>query len=161
MKKSVAGIGLVVIALVVFLAVFSFLRENWAADQSPGSLERFIAGWLLSGSRRAVNDTPNPLPATESNLTEGQTLYQKHCAFCHGEDGRGSSGSGPQFYPPVPSLVDPNQTLSDAGMQAVITQGVRYTGMPSFAKALAEEQRWKIVLWLQHLRTQAAKPHTP
>jgi mono/diheme cytochrome c family protein len=152
-KKSTAGAGLILVAIVVAFALLSFLRENWGADQSPGAVERFVAGWLLAGSRRAVTEVPNPVPPTESNLNEGHVLYDKQCAFCHGEDGKGSPETGAQFYPPVPSLVDPSQTRSDAEAQAIISQGIRYTGMPSFAKALSEDERWKVVLWLRHLRS--------
>ena len=151
MKKSTAGAGLILVAMVVAFALVSFLRENWSANQSPGAIERFLAGWLLAGSRRSVAEVPNPVPPTESNLNEGRALYEKQCAFCHGEDGRGSPEAGAQFYPPVPSLVDPSQTLTDAEVQAVISQGIRYTGMPSFAKTLNEQERWKVVLWLRHL----------
>ena len=157
MKKSIAGVGLIVIALLVILAVASFLRENWGADQSPGAVERVLAGWLLAGSRRSVPEAPNPVPATEENLNQGRDLYNKNCAFCHGEDGEGSPATGAQFYPPAPSLVDKNQTTRDSEMHAVITDGIRYTGMPSFAKALSDDERWKVVLWLRHLRdTQSA-----
>ena len=159
MKKPAAAIGLLLIAVVAVFALLSFVRQNWAADQSPGAIERFLAGWLLSGSRGAASDTPNPVPPTEANLNEGGVLYEKQCAFCHGMDGKGSAESNVQFYPPVPSLVDPQQTLSDGAMQAVITQGVRYTGMPSFAKALSEQDRWKIVLWLRRLRKAPAPAH--
>ena len=151
-KRSTAGVGLTVIALVVIFAVASFVRENWGANQAPGAVERVLAGWLLSGSRRSVSETPNPVPATEENLNQGRDLYNKNCAFCHGEDGKGSPATGAQFYPPAPSLVDPNSAQRDSEMHAVITDGIRYTGMPSFAKAMNDEERWKVVLWLRHLR---------
>jgi mono/diheme cytochrome c family protein len=156
LKKTTAGVGLVFIAIVLVIAIFSFLRENWAADQTPGTVERLFAGWLLSGSRKTIAERPNPVPLTESSLNEGRELYEKQCAFCHGQDGKGSGGTGVQFYPPVPSLVEGNGDLTDAGIQSVITQGIRYTAMPSFSKALSEEQMWKIVLWVRHLPASAS-----
>jgi mono/diheme cytochrome c family protein len=150
-KKTAAGISLSLIAIIIAFAIFSFLRENWAADQTPGAVERVLAGWLLSGSRKAVAERSNPVPPTEANLAEGRERYEKQCAFCHGLDGKGSGGAGVQFYPPAPSLVESNRELTDAGIESVISQGIRYTAMPSFSKALSEEQRWKIVLWVRHL----------
>ena len=32
-----------------------------------------------------------------------------------------------------------------------ITSGIRYTGMPSWSKALSDEDRWKVTLFLSHL----------
>ncbi|HWP84034.1 MAG TPA: cytochrome c [Terriglobia bacterium] len=149
-RKTMAGLGLVMIAGLGAMALFSFWKENWAADQPPGAVERFLARWLLSGSR-TVPEIPNPLPPSETNLARGRSLYEKQCAFCHGLDGAGPGDSGVQFYPPVPSLVPPQNPLSDAQMHFVIQRGIRYTAMPSFAKALTEEEIWAVVLWLRHL----------
>ena len=152
MKRSSAGVGLIVIALIVVFAIASFLRENWGANQAPGAIERVLAGWLLAGSRRTVPGGPNPVPSTEENLNQGRELYNKNCSFCHGEDGKGSPATGPQFYPPAPSLTDPSDPQHDSETHAVITDGIRYTGMPSFAKTMNDEERWKVVLWLRRLR---------
>jgi len=91
-----------------------------------------------------------------ANLAEGGEIYERQCAFCHGRDGTGQGPGGAQFYPPVPSLVEANRELSEAQMHAVIRQGVRYTAMPSFSKALSEEQTWKVVAWVRRLPRVAA-----
>ena len=151
MRKVVAGAGLALIIFFLGYALFSFWRENWSATKEPGALERLLARWLLSSSRAAENEIPNPFPPTEANLAAGRELYEAQCSFCHGVAGDGSSASGVQFYPPVPSLVEANRNLTEAQMHAVIRLGVRYTGMPSFAKALNDEQIWKIVGWVRQL----------
>ena len=150
-KKSVAGIGLALLGLAALFALLSFWRENWGANQAPGAVERFFAEWLLSGSRGGAANLPNPLEPNAANLAEGRDLYGKQCAFCHGEDGSGARQTGVQFYPPVPSLLPPQNDLTDSQMHAVIEQGVRYTAMPSFAKALSTDQIWKVVLWTRQL----------
>ncbi|MBI4479259.1 MAG: cytochrome c [Acidobacteria bacterium] len=150
-KKTIAGMGLAVTGLAVIFALISFWRANWGANQTPGAVERFLAGWLLSSSRYATAEIPNPLTPTEANLAEGQGLYEKQCAFCHGLDGSGSGSLRVQFYPPVPSLVPSPNQLTDSQMHFVVQRGVRYTAMPSFAKALTEDQIWKVVLWVRKL----------
>jgi len=161
MKKTIAGVGLALMGIAILFALVSFWRENWGANQTPGAVERFLAGWLLSGSRGQSVETPNPVPSSPENLTEGHDLYLKQCAFCHGEDGTGGGGSGVQFYPPVPSLLMPQNELTDSQMHYVIEQGVRYTGMPSFDKALNEEQIWKVVLWIRTLPNSAHEGSQP
>jgi len=151
MKKAIAGVGLALMGTAILFALVSFWRENWGANQTPGAVERFLAGWLLSGSRGQSAEMPNPVAPTAANLTEGHDLYLKQCAFCHGEDGTGGGRSGVQFYPPVPSLIPPQNQLTDSQMHYVIEQGVRYTAMPSFDNALNEEQIWKVVLWVRRL----------
>ena len=155
MKKKRAAVFLALIALVFVFAVVSFLRENWAANQSPGAIESFIARFIrgLGAQRRA--DQPNPFAATPENLEEGRMVYEEHCVFCHGDRGAGQvPEQGIQFYPPVPSLVDPSLELTDGQMHFVVTNGIRYTAMPAFEKVLTPEQTWKAVLWVRRLAQQ-------
>lgn len=164
-RKTIAGWGLGLIVLVALFALISFWRENWGANQTPGPVERFLAEWLLSGSRGTAAEVSNPLPATEANLAEGRQLYEKQCAFCHGADGTGTSMTGVQFYPPVPSLLPPQNQLTDGQMFYVMQRGIRYTAMPSFANALRDDQKWKVVLWARNLSQSSsrrdASPTTP
>jgi len=104
-KKTSAGIALALIVVVMVYAIGSFLRETWGADQAPGAVEQFFARWLLSGARQSQADLPNPFPPDGPHLQAGRELYEKHCAFCHGLDGKGPGENGILFYPPVPSLV--------------------------------------------------------
>ncbi|MBI4460921.1 MAG: c-type cytochrome [Acidobacteria bacterium] len=161
MKKVYAGWSLVVVALLLIFAVVSFLRENWAASQSPGILERVVARWVLSAGRQPEADVRNPLPGTDENLQEGRELYQQHCTFCHGSDGRGQRPDGIQFYPPVPSLVGWESELTDGQSHFIIQHGIRYTAMPSFEKVLSSEQIWKIVLWVRELPNQGRQETLP
>ena len=150
-KRGYALAGLVVIGLAIIFALASFLRENWGADQAPGALERLVARWFLSGARAPRAEQANPFPPTPENLEAGKNLYEKYCAFCHGTDGMGSGEAGIQFYPPVPSLVETKAELSDAQIHAIVSRGIRYTAMPSFAKALTPDQIWKVTAWVRQI----------
>ena len=154
-KKRFAAVALALIAVVFLFAIVSFLRENWGANQTPGAIESFIARLIrgLGTQRRA--DQPNPFSATSENLEEGRMVYEEHCVFCHGDAGTGQTPEkGIQFYPPVPSLVDSKLNLSDGQMHFVVTNGIRYTAMPSFQKVLTPEETWKAVLWVRRLAQQ-------
>ena len=157
MKKIYASLGLVLIAGIIVFAVVAFLRENWGADQQPGAVESFLARWLVGRPRSSEADLPNPYPPTEENLRSGRELYEKHCAFCHGVEGRGTGDSGIQFYPPVPSLAEPENDLTDGQMHHIIMRGIRYTAMPSFARALTEEEVWKILTWVRKLSVESSR----
>jgi mono/diheme cytochrome c family protein len=86
--------------------------------------------------------------ASPETLREGRALYEKNCVFCHGTDGKGPDW-GVQFYPPVPSLVESEPELEEQQVFAIISRGIRYTAMPSFSKALKEEEIWKITMWVR------------
>ena len=158
LRKRYAGVALGLVALVFVVAIVSFLRENWSASQTPGAVERFLARWLLSRSLPAENLERNPIPPTPENLEAGRQLYEQQCAFCHGTEGRGQSPNGLQFYPPVPSLIDPQLDLSDGQMHFITSQGIRYTAMPSFAQVLSEEEIWQALLWVRQLAQPSQSP---
>ena len=151
MKKTYSKLALGLVAIAILFALVSFLRENWSANESPGSVETFLAKGVLAWARRGDASTPNPLQPTEENLQDGRRQYEKQCAFCHGLDGKGPEQTGVQFYPRVPSLVKRPDKRTDGQMQSIIAKGIRYTAMPSFEKALSADQIWKTVLWVRHL----------
>ncbi len=156
MKKTFSKIALALVALVFGFALVSFLRENWSAADTPGVVETFLARLALSRARSAESNLKNPLQPAPENLEAGRHHYEKECAFCHGLDGKGQGQTGIQFYPPVPSLVGRASEMSDGQIQSIVSKGIRYTAMPSFAKELSTEEIWKVVLWVRHL----AKPVT-
>ena len=157
-KKRFAVAALALIALVFVFAIGSFLRENWAANQSPGAIESFIARFIRGLGAQSLADQPNPFSATPENLEEGRMVYEKQCVFCHGDDGVGQTPEGIQFYPPVPSLVDPELELTDGQMHFIATNGIRYTAMPAFEKVLTPDETWKAVLWVRRLAQQPPPP---
>ena len=142
------------VALVFVFTIASFLNENWGADETPGAVETFLANLFLRQARQQQDNIQNPFPPTEVHLQAGRELYEQQCAFCHGLEGKGQGQTGVQFYPPVPSLADPELEMTDAQIHFVITKGIRYTAMPSFAKVFTSDEIWKIVLWAQHLARQ-------
>jgi mono/diheme cytochrome c family protein len=151
LKKAYSIVALILIAGTIVFALASFVRENWGADQTPGPVETFLARWLLTRPGGPEAEEPNPIPLNETTLQEGRALYEKYCAFCHGLEGRGTGEKGIQFYPPVPSLAEPAADLTEGRIYYIVARGIRYTAMPSFAKALAPEEIWKIVHWVQQL----------
>ena len=159
MGKRYTVLALVVIAAAALFGTVSFLSQNWGANQTPGAVERFFARWFLGRSQASQPELQNPLPRDEQNLAAGRTVYEKHCSFCHGMDGRGPGENGPQFYPPVPSLATPDaegrQPLTDSQMYYIVRQGVRYTGMPSFEKVLSQEETWQAIEWVDQLSARA------
>jgi len=99
-------------------------------------------------------------------LAEGQALYQRDCAACHGVDGAGDSifgakkttesGSPHEPGPDGHSLKtptnfkDPGHMLatSPAVLQGKIIRGGMGTGMPSWGLIYTEEQTWALVDYL-------------
>ena len=147
--------------MVFVFAIASFLQENWGADATPGPVETFLANLFLRPARRQQSDIRNPFPSTEANLQAGREFFEQQCAFCHVPDGMGQGETGIQFYPPVPSLTEVEGEMTEAQIHFVITKGIRYTAMPSFANVFTPEEIWKIILWTQHLSRQPLSQNPP
>jgi mono/diheme cytochrome c family protein len=105
----------------------------------------------------------NPVEATPAALLKGRALYQKHCASCHGDKGKGDGPAESYETEPATDLTDPElqQRLTDGEILWKVTTGLKSGTeviMPSIAQRVpAEEDRWKLV---HFMRTLAAKPPT-
>jgi len=92
----------------------------------------------------------NPLPANYGNLTEGRARFEQYCALCHGPDGKGTTLLGRSLYPPAADLTSP-QVLkyTDGQLYWIISEGIRFSGMPATRAYSTEEQIWRLVLYLR------------
>ena len=105
----------------------------------------------------------NPVEATPAALLKGRALYQKHCASCHGDKGKGDGPAESYEIEPATDLTDPalQERLTDGEILWKVTTGLKSGTeviMPSIAQRVpAEEDRWKLV---HFMRTLAAKGPT-
>lgn len=154
-KKVVVGL-VAAIALCAVLGFFALVvvapNLQWNATAKPGTLEKEVAGFVLHRWVRSNASARNdPLPASEQNLTDGQREFGEHCAVCHGGDGSAQDRLGADFYPPIARLQKGAPGWSDGELYFIISNGIRYTGMPGFGPHHDAETIWKIVLWVRHL----------
>ena len=87
-------------------------------------------------AQEAVAAPTSVAPATETApkaavAADGQTLFKKHCAGCHGADGKGA------FGPDLSADYQYGKTIMDA--QESITSG-RPGNMPGFEQKLSQEE---------------------
>jgi mono/diheme cytochrome c family protein len=139
---------------VIRAAVFAFAL---VAAMAAGAEAR---KWTAPDEDKA---RPNPVEATPAALLKGRALYQKHCASCHGDKGKGDGPAESYEIEPATDLTDAvlQERLTDGEILWKITTGLKSGTdviMPSIAQRVpAEEDRWKLV---HFTRTLAAKPPT-
>lgn len=102
------------------------------------------------GYENAGANLHNPLAKTEANLAEGEVLYGKYCVHCHGKSGAGDGKVADKLPGPPPSYSGPLKDLSEGKAFHSITYGKGLMG--SHASQLTQEERWKVVMYVQKLQ---------
>src|SRR5438874_7123898 len=148
------ALGLVVLFLIACAGVLLvYVRQHgFSARAKPSAVETFLARKVRSLATPAgVKAMRNPLNPTPLNVAEARDHFADHCALCHANDGSGKTMINEGLYPPAPDLrEDTTQHLSDGELLYIIKNGIRFTGMPGWAGD--DEDNWKLVLFIRHLR---------
>jgi len=153
--KRPTRLTLLLLALGVPIAAVVALGSglvNFAATESPSSLERTLAPLLRDASIRARAPKNVSAPSDPATVVRGRTEFRKNCLVCHGlVDGpRTSIAAG--LNPPVVELAEPaTQARTDGELFYIVSSGIRLTGMPSFLRSEPENLRWAIVALVRRL----------
>lgn len=148
--------GVVAIAGAATLVALFVLWQGIRAVEPPSAFETAILRRLRNHAIPwSEQRAKNPLINDAAALQQGRALFLANCATCHGVDGSGATRIGTNTYPRVPNLGDaPTQSLTDGQIHFIISNGVRYTGMPALDRMHREskEDAWKLVLFIRNLR---------
>lgn len=91
----------------------------------------------------------NPVKADEASISRGQTLFQTHCAVCHGPRGEGDGPSAAELNPKPANLKEMSRHHSDGDLAWKIATG--RGAMPKWAGILKQKQIWDLVNYLRRL----------
>ncbi len=98
-------------------------------------------------------------PLTAGNVSQrstlrGKTIYEKHCAACHGTDGRADTPIGRLLRPRPRDFADPiiMARLDDSQMIAAIELGRAGTAMPSWREILSPADMFDVVHYIRSLQ---------
>lgn len=164
MSRGFISGATLVFALIAIVAT-ALLYSGWIpanADADPSALEAWMAGTSLHASmRRLAPDQPNPVAATDENLTEGVRLFSTNCAVCHGTAAGNASASpiaGGLYQKPPQLASEGVEDDPEAESFWKIKHGIRLTGMPSFGQSLSDREIWTLALFLKHMDKMPAAP---
>jgi len=160
----------VITILVLALGGYLFVRGggvSLAVTAPPLPLEKAVARLALRASIGDAQDQKDPLPFDDENMLAGVNTYKEHCAVCHSAPGRPPTAISKGMFPPPPALFDKEGMVTDDPEGVTywkVTHGIRLSGMPGFAGALSDTQRWQVTMLVAHadklsLAVQAAFGH--
>jgi mono/diheme cytochrome c family protein len=92
-----------------------------------------------------------PVPAPSTDIARGFHLYSETCVYCHGAPGRDPTDIGKGLYPEPPFLPDTIQRWSPAEIFWIVKNGIKATGMPSFAETHSDDDLRAVVAFVQKL----------
>ena len=149
--------GLVVgILLIPLVAIMAYLL-GWvsvSATSNPPHWEVFIARTALAASvGRQAAKLQNPTSPTNANLMAGLKYYRDGCAGCHGDVGKPSQWGATGFYPRAPQFDAEPPLKPDWQMFWIVKHGVRYSGMGAWENLASDNDIWKVVTFLNHLKS--------
>lgn len=149
-------IGIIVILLLVagVVSLLLYVRNHgFSAREKPSRLEEIMARHARRIATPAgAKELKNPHPQTEASMAEAREHFVEHCSICHGIDGRGATTIGRNLYPKVPDMTDQQtQQLTDGELFYIITNGIRFTGMPAWGGEDSPESIWALVAFIRRL----------
>lgn len=150
-----ATIGALDVALAILVAIYLF-GGYYSVAASTNDAE--VVKWVLTQVREASITRSNadkpPIPLDDpATIREGARHFaQNGCVHCHGGPGAPWSKFSEGLNPGPPDLKDVADGRSASQIFWIVRNGIRMTGMPSFAKAgLDDTQLWQIAAFVKKL----------
>jgi mono/diheme cytochrome c family protein/peroxiredoxin len=122
-----------------------------------GALVLVVTGGTMALMPLVVDAYPSTYqrpsaPYAVSSIASGAALYGAHCAVCHGRAAGGDGPAAPRLPRPPADLRAPHTGQHTAGdLFWWVSHGIERGGMPGFADALTEEQRWDVINYVRLL----------
>jgi cbb3-type cytochrome c oxidase subunit III len=100
----------------------------------------------------------NPVPADATSIAAGKAIYDKNCANCHGETGKGDGKMGEELNPKPSNLTDAEwkHGSTDGEIYKVIHEGSAKTGMKAYGRKLTDHQIWDVINYIRSIGPKAA-----
>jgi mono/diheme cytochrome c family protein len=115
-----------------------------------------LLGWITAGISQVL-----ATPVTPMNLEQGRTIYERHCAECHGPEGRGDGRLATSLSPRPGNLISAQTAAkSDQELLKIIAKGRPRTAMVGWQERLSTEDQVAVLAYIRSL-VKFTQSHTP
>jgi mono/diheme cytochrome c family protein len=120
-------------------------------EPAPNTIKRGFVPYAIGKDSVgiAARTLRNPLPETEEVLKDGEVLYKRYCAHCHGETGAGDGPVNNALKGVANLTSETNKALPEGHIYHVITHGIRR--MWPHGSQVNQTERWKIVHYVKNV----------
>lgn len=99
--------------------------------------------------------TTDPTPGPAAAIAEGASVYQTHCAECHGERGQGDGFAAANLPIPIPPTDFTREQLSLSASLRVLRDGIPGTSMAPWGDRLSAAEMEAVSHYLRSLFTES------
>jgi thiosulfate dehydrogenase len=146
-------VGAVILAPLGYYLFARFGGFSMTTSAKPLPLEKILAHAALYGSIGNAAKIQNPLAVSDANMLAGARVYRNDCEGCHGLPGRPETPMAKGENPP-PQFFEADQMVTTDPQGVTywkVSNGIRFSGMPGFAKTIPGVERWQVTLLLANL----------
>src|ERR1700721_154276 len=131
---------------------FSARLAPVAPAEPPMPFEKKFANMALDAHIEKQHIPPSSVPADEPNFLAGASVYEQHCALCHGLPGQPPIDYATTMFTKPPQLFRGKGVTDDPASETYwkAANGIRLSGMPSFKTKLSDTQLWQVSQLLPH-----------
>ena len=106
-------------------------------------IQLFAAGWDVPADKKSKNSF---IKFNDASAKEGEVIYNKNCASCHGNPSKGNVLKSLKPIPPDLASTT-TQQLTDGELFYILNTGRGL--MPTFKNVLSENERWKVIAYMR------------
>jgi mono/diheme cytochrome c family protein len=137
---AIGAIGVILVSLIVWLTIVYAGLYNVAANDDHADAVRWSFDRTMERSvRRQAVDIGLPENPPEDMIAEGARHYAESCVYCHGAPGEDPTDWSRGMRPEPPHLTEAASEWTPEEIHWIVTNGIKMTGMPSFAQHSSEE----------------------
>lgn len=140
------------------VTIFAFTIGGCGDDSAKYSTEK-------KSSLQSASDVKNfKIPMAEpGDMVAGKLIYEKHCHYCHGKNGRGKGAVAIAITPnPADFISDKKRmAVTDEMLYKSLSYGItdeaggpklkKALAMPPFMGVLTPKQRWDVIAYVRDL----------
>lgn len=146
--RAIIAFAVIGFAAGTALVIAGALLQRWRWRMVLVGLPTIITS-LAALDRATVPAFPtsyyrSPTGYAAPSITLGHTLYDQHCADCHGADGRGGSADHHEGTMRADLTADHIYAQTNGDMFWWITHGIEQA-MPSFGSVIDDNGRWNLI----------------